>query len=180
MEIVSNVDVDYTSPRVIEELTSMFTRDYEHFTEQFDELWSAKKQKKEHKLIRVYVGPSSDTGPMSHIGMFNDATRELRLVERGWTIEQLDSATIRQNLAEWTFFKSSRGLATSFNCAFYTLSRYSQLFPQPMGIHRLQESDQTARISSGISSGEQIAVSRVQRRQVGVSFSLRPVLLAFL
>ena len=75
----------------------MFTRDYENVAEQYDDLRS--------KLMRVYVGPSSDTGSMSHIGMFHEATRVLRLVEKGWNIEQLDSSTIRENLKEWTSSK---------------------------------------------------------------------------
>ena len=98
--ISSSIDVNYEDDKVKKEFKATFTRDCDNIFEQFSQLKRPKRER-ELKLMRIYVGPSSDSGPMSHIGMFHNALKDLKMLEHGWIIEQLDSATIRKT-PSWT------------------------------------------------------------------------------
>ena len=106
MEIVNNRSE--FSEATKSELSKRFTRDRDNLFEQLQQLSSSKIPKKEHKLMRVYVGPSSDTGPMSHIVIFDQAMINLSMVEHGWKIEKLNSAEIRK-------YKMKEGCSSSWD-----------------------------------------------------------------
>ena len=50
----------------------------------------------EKQLLRVYVGSKSETGTMSHFSIIEAAVTAIRLRNRGWTIEYLDSSEVRK------------------------------------------------------------------------------------
>ena len=97
-----------SSEKMKSELYKRFTRDNDNMFDQLLELTSSKKTKKENKLLRVYVGPSSGTGSISHISMFDQAMINLAMVEHGWKIEKLNSAEIRK-------YKMKEGCSSSWD-----------------------------------------------------------------
>jgi hypothetical protein len=48
------------------------------------------------KLLRVYVGSRSETGTISHSSIIEAACIEMRVRDRGWTVEYLDSSEVRK------------------------------------------------------------------------------------